>query len=258
MAPPAEGEAAPAARSLRRTLTRNISEVSMVTVTIPPPIRPSHFLGRALFTLRMFASAEEAEDTLHLSTLTADEHSLHALSASSREFVPALAELRSKAIDREILEPLARESLAKTAVAGGDDSEGEATDYGFNIDDDSSGEEDAGEEAKRKQAREAPLVLPPGWRAERMLIGGKNVLQFVDPRGMRYRNESLAKAAVAQERIKANMSRSLMSKFAAKFKDSAAATAATAAAAPVDVAMKSVEESDGDVQMNAEKRLRAA
>ena len=223
----------PLAKSLRRTLSRNISEVS---------IRPASALGRALFSLRAFGSAQEAEETFHLSTLTADEQSLHSLSTASREFVPALVELRSKAMDREILEP-----LMGTVENGNEDSEGEASDYGFAVSDGSDNDEDA------KAVREAPLVLPPGWRAVRMQINNKNVTQFFDPRGARYKTESQAQAAVANQRIAANMSRNLMAKFADKFKAAAAAKAATE-----DAAMNTAQESDGDLHAHQDKKLRTA
>lgn len=181
----------------------------------PPKL---HFFVKALQALHSMSDAADAVARLHLSTLTADEEALVLLTARSREFVPALAELREKAIDRNILL-----SLVKSSDRGcGDavDSDGESSAHEFAMD------ASSGDEGKPK---EAPLVLPQGWRTE--LTGGKRT--FVDPSGAVFRTEAKAKQAVDAERRTANVASRLRSKFDAKFSGSAAAGAAapTAAAA---------------------------
>merc|ERR1719223_2603400 len=83
-------------------------------------------------------------------------------------------------------------------------SDGESSVDEFELDDATSGEEDV--------VKEAPLVLPDGWRIDR--TGGRRL--FVDPSGTVYRTEGQAKQAVDAQRRAANVASRLRSKFEAK------------------------------------------
>lgn len=167
----------------------------------PPKL---HFFVKALQALHSTANADDAVAKLHLSTVTADEEALVLLTARSREFVPALAELREKAIDRDILLSLVETQDSRCGDTM--DSDGESSAHEFAIDDATSSEEG--------KPKEVPLVLPQGWRTE--LTGGKRT--FIDPSGSIFRTEAKAKQAVDAERRAANVASRLRSKFDAKFK----------------------------------------
>jgi len=166
-----------------------------------------HFFVRALQDLHAAESVADAVAKLHLSTLTADEEALQILAARSREFVPALEELRKKAIDRNVLMNLVQDSTVDRAHDF--DSDGESSVDEFELDDATSGEENV--------VKEAPLVLPDGWRIDRTGVGGQIRRTFVDPSGTVYRTEREAKQAVDAQRRAANVASRLRSKFEAKF-----------------------------------------
>jgi len=185
--------------------------------------RPMHYLVRALETLRVPASAEEAAEKFYLSALTADEEALLALSAHSRKSVPALMEFRGKATDREVLAKLVKkEAEADEAIESGEDSA-----YEFGV---SSGSE---EEKVAPASGTTALVLPPGWRVERVKRLRGVMRTFVDPRGRVYRSEAQAKHAVAAERRLANMAQHFHSKYTARLAELRPAQLAAAAAAGV-------------------------
>lgn len=97
-------------------------------------------------------------------------------------------------------------------------SDGESSVDEFALDDATSGEEDV--------IKEAPLVLPDGWRIDRSGVGGQSRRIFVDPSGTVYRTEVQAKQAVDAQRRAANVASRLRSKFEAKFNGGGVASAA--------------------------------
>lgn len=173
-----------------------------------------HFFVKALQDLHAADSVEDAVASLHLSNLTADEEAIQILAARSREFVPALEELRKKAIDRNVLLNLVQDRKDDCAHDAG--SDGESSVDEFELDDATSGEEDV--------IKEAPLVLPDGWRIDRSGTMGKARV-FVDPSGTIYRTEAQAKQAVDAQRRAANVASQLRSKFEAKLNGVVASTA---------------------------------
>lgn len=179
-----------------------------------------HFFVRALQDLHAADSVEDAVANLHLSNLTADEEAIQILAARSREFVPALEELRKKAIDRHVLLNLVQDRKEDSHDAG---SDGESSVDEFELDDATSGEEDV--------IKEAPLVLPDGWRIDRSGTGGRRL--FVDPAGTIYRTEAQAKQAVDAQRRAANVASRLRSKFEAKL-NGVVASAAPAGTSQTD------------------------
>jgi len=142
----------------------------------------------------------EAVEKLNLSPLTADEETLSQLASRSREIVPALAEMRSKAADRSVLM-----SLVETAANHDDDvSDGESSAHEFEVGSSSGGEEEEDEPGARKQ-KMAPLVLPNGWHVNRFQRGTWAGREFVDPAGKVYRSEQQARKAIDLIRRAANM-----------------------------------------------------
>jgi len=170
-------------------------------------------LVRALRALYATPSAIDAVERLNLNPLTADELALKALSEKSREFVPALEELRSKAVDRAVLMGLSGSTLhvKKEELSDGESS---ADDYALTSA--SSGDEGQTAGQARKQ-REAPLVLPSGWRVEQVVKGKRRARVFVSPTGAQFRTEAQAKVAVSASRRSDNMARLLKEKYKAKF-----------------------------------------
>jgi len=162
-----------------------------------------HFLVRALDLLHAAVTTTFLVDQLGLGHLTADEVSLHALAARSRDFVPALNEFRDKAVDRAIL------GSADMGMPTDGDSDSAESVYEFEVSSGSGGDDDAG-------PKEAPLVLPPAWRMQRMLRAGREVRAFISPRGVYYWGEAQAREAVAKERRAANLAQQLRSRFAQK------------------------------------------
>jgi len=175
-----------------------------------------HFFVTALQQLHAADSVADAVAKLHMSNLTADEEALQILAARSREFVPALEELRKKAIDRDVLMKLVEDHKDDRENDAG--SDGESSVDEFELDDATSGEEDI--------IKEAPLVLPDGWRTERSGADKQFRRFFVDPSGTVYRTETQAKQAVDAQRRAANVASRLRSKFEAKFNGSGVAVAA--------------------------------
>eukprot|EP00927_Polykrikos_kofoidii_P029098 TRINITY_DN2520_c0_g2_i1.p1 TRINITY_DN2520_c0_g2~~TRINITY_DN2520_c0_g2_i1.p1 ORF type:complete len:1091 (+),score=180.00 TRINITY_DN2520_c0_g2_i1:55-3327(+) len=161
------------------------------------------FVG-ALQALHLAESTEKLIKTLHLSVKSADEDAVAELARRSREFVPALAELREKAVDRAILQKLAQETEQI-------ESEGESSGLDFGV-------SDSDGDASRTQARpqEAPMLLPPGWRTETVRRKSGMCREFVDPTGRRYRTIKDARKAVNLSRGMDNMSQRLKSKYADK------------------------------------------
>jgi len=158
-------------------------------------------LIRALQCLYTAVSAADAEKWLHLSPWSADEEALKNLSHSSREFVPALEELRKKAVDRAIL--LAAERRKKAGHEEVGQSEGESSAIDFSISD-HNGEE--GEVTKP--------FLPVGWRTETFRLKGRERREYIDPHGKRYRTLAEAKKVIDAERTRQNMANLLKQRVA--------------------------------------------
>jgi len=205
-----------------------------------------HFMVRALSKLHS-TSLEDAVKDLHLNVRTADEEALSMLADRSRKFVPALDELRSKAVDRDVL--LSLRKKAKQEVT--QESDGETSVDEFEL---SSGEESNLVDAQLRD-REMPLVLPEGWRVEEVQRGKVRRRVFVSATGEQYNTEAQAKIAVAEVRRAENMMKRLRSRFSAKF-----ANAAGAAPAPATDSAKMLVDSAADTERGEEtaKRARAA
>lgn len=135
-------------------------------------------LVRAMQTLYLTESAEDS--SLFLSTETADEEALRQLTERTEEFAPALAAMRSLAVDREIFDHL-RDTLVEEEIEGHTESEGSDLEA---------------ELAGRKEA--APVVLPTGWKLEWVKRKKKEMREFVDPWGRRYYNVREVRAALEE------------------------------------------------------------
>jgi hypothetical protein len=140
-------------------------------------------------------------EKLNLQTKTADEIALHQLSERSKEFVPALASLRSKAVDRDILLSKVSGSCEQSADA----SDGESSQDEFFL---SSGDE--------VMPDTPPLVLPEGWSVQRVTLNGRECRQFVDPSGNHYRTEAQALQAVSEFRRRENIAKSVRARIELK------------------------------------------
>eukprot|EP00933_Yihiella_yeosuensis_P080658 TRINITY_DN9411_c1_g2_i1.p1 TRINITY_DN9411_c1_g2~~TRINITY_DN9411_c1_g2_i1.p1 ORF type:complete len:1223 (-),score=345.33 TRINITY_DN9411_c1_g2_i1:175-3843(-) len=196
-----------------------------------------HYLVRALQLLCVAESTEEAIEKLNLSSSTADEDSLKRLASSSKELVPALAELRRLAVDREVLSELTspEHRFDEQMVSDGEDSV-----YEFDIGID-SGDEAPAAAAKATKSRGSrsskALVLPMGWAAKREKTStGHSRRVFVGPTGTTFTSPHQARHAVDAVRRVTNVSESLRSQFEARLKERErkAAEAAAAAAAAAD------------------------
>mmetsp|Transcript_110631 Transcript_110631/g.246870 ORF Transcript_110631/g.246870 Transcript_110631/m.246870 type:complete len:812 (-) Transcript_110631:72-2507(-) len=188
---------------------RGASKAAKLEVPSPPkppsppePLWRKDPLVRAIMQLHLASSAAEAESEMHLSPESADEEALRTLAQRSREFVPALADLRSRAVDRSTLQELGGD-------AEPDGSEGESSVHEFGVSD-SSGTEAV------PSAAAAPLILPPGWRTEKFRRKSRECREFVDPSGRRYRTVDQAKRAVNAARGLENVAQQLRSKYAAR------------------------------------------
>mmetsp|Transcript_69054 Transcript_69054/g.174450 ORF Transcript_69054/g.174450 Transcript_69054/m.174450 type:complete len:508 (+) Transcript_69054:1-1524(+) len=179
--------------------------------SVPDRRTARHHLARALRALYATSSAQAAIETLNLDPLTADELALRRLSEKSREFVPALENLRQKAVDRAVLLGM---SETNSEVKEEPSSDGESSACEFGLDSASSGGEEG---PASRSARSAPLVLPPGWQVEQVQKGKRRQRVFVSPTGAQYRTEAQAKVAVAAARRSENMARLLKMKYSAKF-----------------------------------------
>lgn len=169
-----------------------------------------HYFVRALCALSAYSDPAEAVEGLNLSSTTADEQALSLLSSRSRDFVPALEDLRQKAVDRELLLALGAPSKADAPQAElSSDGESTVHEFGFSSESD--------DEAGRQ--RDLPLVLPKGWRVDQVVQGKskRRVRVFVDPDGQQYKTEAAAKVAVADFRRAENMTQMLKSRFSARF-----------------------------------------
>mmetsp|Transcript_42709 Transcript_42709/g.110427 ORF Transcript_42709/g.110427 Transcript_42709/m.110427 type:complete len:1187 (+) Transcript_42709:74-3634(+) len=160
-------------------------------------------LVKAIQELYLASSAEEAAEKLHLSGETADEQALRRLAEQSREFVPALAELRHKAVDRTVLQKFSNDCVKDEEESAGDSSVHE---FGVS---DSSGHEDG------SKPKEVPLVLPQGWRTQIFRRNNREVREFVDPAGRRYRTTAQARRAIDAARSAVNVAQRLRSKYVA-------------------------------------------
>eukprot|EP00931_Biecheleriopsis_adriatica_P082306 TRINITY_DN5573_c0_g1_i1.p1 TRINITY_DN5573_c0_g1~~TRINITY_DN5573_c0_g1_i1.p1 ORF type:complete len:1295 (-),score=324.79 TRINITY_DN5573_c0_g1_i1:44-3928(-) len=174
-------------------------------------------------------NAAEAQELMFLSPWSADEEALQNLAQRSREFVPALAELRKKAVDRAIL--LASERQKKVQVVKEEqekdvDSSGESSALEFAVSD-SNGEDGA------TQPKQPPsLVLPVGWRTEAFYRKGRECREFVDPTGRRYRTMADARKAINAERTRENIAKQMKIKYAAALAKKAQERAAAASSLP--------------------------
>lgn len=156
------------------------------------PLR-THPLCRAIQALYVAESMDEA--TASLTTETADEKALKDLAQRSREMVPALDDLRSRAVDRKVLS-----TLTGDQVVG---SDGEESEYEFGLSCSSAEEEKPkeaelkNEDKKSKKAGLPKLVLPIGWSIEKVCQkNGKAKRVFVDPNGRRFAKEEEAKLSI--------------------------------------------------------------
>jgi len=187
-------------------------QTQAATLPVLSPFWNGDPLARAVQLLHLAASAEEAAAAMCLSPETADEEAFRFLSQRSREFVPALVELRSRAVDREVLQCLGGDSKAPS-------SEGESSAQEFGVS--SSGGSEAevpdasmGSKKRRKEAA-ADLLLPEGWRTEKFQRRSREVREFVDPSGRRYRTVPEARKAVDAVRARVNVERHLRDRYAA-------------------------------------------
>lgn len=172
-------------------------------------------LVHAIVELHLAGSVEEAAEKLHLSCETADEQTLRELAQKSREFVPALEELRSKAVDRVVLEKYCCKRVKEER-----ESDGESSVHEFGVSDNGSGAE------ADEKPKEAPLLLPPGWRTEVFRRKKKDFREFVDPAGRRYRTAVQARRAIDAHRTSQNVAERLRTRFAATLAKAAAGGAA--------------------------------
>lgn len=171
--------AAPSGASLasltRDQVKRLHDELSRLQGKEDVPQAKPRALVRAMQQLHL---AETAEDpSLILTTTTADEEALRELTERSQEFAPALAAMRSIAVDCEIFAHLA------------DHVEEEAGD-------EAASESEASDIGKELLREPAPVVLPQGWRLEWVQRGKRQIREFVDPDGIRYKNAASVRVAI--------------------------------------------------------------
>mmetsp|Transcript_19575 Transcript_19575/g.34570 ORF Transcript_19575/g.34570 Transcript_19575/m.34570 type:complete len:1115 (+) Transcript_19575:20-3364(+) len=167
-------------------------------------------LVRIIEAVHSAATAAQAEEQLFLSPWTAEQEALQSLSRRSREFVPALSELRRKAVDRAILMAGERRRTGQTVKQEPIEvSDGESSGLDFAV----SGS-DREETAGSKPKEPPPLVLPPGWRTEVFRRKGRDRREFVDPNGKRYGAVAEARKAINAERTRQNMAQKLKQKYA--------------------------------------------
>lgn len=175
----------------------------------------------ALQCLHSARSVHAASEMMHFSPKSADEDCLHQLAQSSREIVPALAELHEKAVDRDLLKDVVSETLKDAS------SEGESSAYEF-IMSDSSNDNTHGhcqtaqkrkkpKTGSRQRAPSQGIALLPGWRTERVTRGNSTSREFTDPQGRRYKSAETARSAMDTAKSFENVSKRLSTKFAAKF-----------------------------------------
>jgi len=156
-------------------------------------------LASAIQLLYLSPSVHEAIQTMGLTHLSADEEALHELTEKSRKFVPALSELRNKAIDRALLRQYGEE-------VGDISSEGESSELEYAI---------SGSDQEGTARPDSNFILPPGWRTEKFRRKSRQVREYVDPEGRRYRTMSEAWQAVNHARARENMTERMRAKYAA-------------------------------------------
>eukprot|EP00439_Symbiodinium_sp_Y106_P032713 s197_g3.t3 len=133
--------------------------------------------------MQMLYLAESISDAVaSLKPETADEEALSQLTERTQEFAPALDAMRSLAVDRDVFAHLADELVEEHCEAH--ESESEASDLN--------------KELVGKKNEPAPVVLPPGWRMEWVKRKKKEMREFVDPQGNRYRNVKEVRAALLE------------------------------------------------------------
>lgn len=160
------------------------------------------------------ASACEAQDQLFLSPYSADEEALKTLACQSQKIVPALAQLRRKAVDRAIL--MTGDCCKDGQVVKEDDeedehvdSDGESSAVEFGVSDSD------GEDGPVRPKSLPPLVLPPGWRTEMFRRKGRQCREFVGPNGRRYRTKAEAHRVINLQRTRENLVQQIRSKYTA-------------------------------------------
>jgi len=139
-----------------------------------------YVLVRALHELYKAGSVEDAEQKYP--TLTADEEALELLAERTREYAPALAELREHAIDSELFKQF--------LVASPSDE-----------DDHAMSEAEEEEECARSFVDNdlEPVALPEGWKLEWVSQIRKKTqeqFRFVDPVGRKYYNVAELRLAI--------------------------------------------------------------
>jgi hypothetical protein len=155
------------AKALRDGLERLKSADKMAAAWSPMT------LVRAVRELYLADSLEDAEQTLERET--ADEIELRKLAERTAEFVPALAALREKAVDREILEVFRNQSVS---IAGADVQMQKA---------EMETEECCTSSQAKSEAQ--PVELPEGWKLQwvsQIRKDTKDQYRFVDPAGRKY------------------------------------------------------------------------
>ncbi|CAJ1385863.1 unnamed protein product, partial [Effrenium voratum] len=157
-------------------------------------------LLRAMQCLYCAESAADAAEQLHLRPWSADEEALKSLACASREFVPALTQLRERAVDRQVLLAAERRKQA-TQPEEPVQSEGESSALDFSL----SGHEDDAEPA---------FCLPAGWRTESFRRNGREHREFIDPHGRRFKTLGEARKVADAERTRQNMAKLLQQKVA--------------------------------------------
>eukprot|EP00930_Biecheleria_cincta_P023626 TRINITY_DN17040_c0_g1_i2.p1 TRINITY_DN17040_c0_g1~~TRINITY_DN17040_c0_g1_i2.p1 ORF type:complete len:1109 (+),score=221.83 TRINITY_DN17040_c0_g1_i2:50-3376(+) len=170
-------------------------------------------LVRAMQGVYCAASADEAQNKLFLSTRSADEEALQTLACQSQKIVPALAQLRSKAVDRAILMGGERHEDGQVVQEEDEhaDSDGESSAMEFGVSDsDGDGNDDGAVRIKERPA----LVLPQDWRTEMFRRKGRECREFVGPTGRRYRTMPEARRVINLQRTRENMVQKLRSKYA--------------------------------------------
>lgn len=135
-------------------------------------------LVRAMQMLYLCDTADD--NSMLLSCETADEEALRQLTERTEEFAPALAAMRSLAVDREIFDHLKEKMDEEEAM---EHSESEGSDLEKEL-------------AGRKEGD--VVVLPQGWRLEWVKRGKRETRQFVDPWGRRYFNVREVRAALEE------------------------------------------------------------
>jgi hypothetical protein len=142
-----------------------------------------HFLCRHIQALYNAADAITAATLL--TSETADEERLRNLAERSAVLSPALAQLRSKAVDQPVIASLVQES----------ESENEDDNGACELAYDSSADEN--EEDAGKLRKQRSLMLTEGWRVERKeLADGRERRVFVDPTGQQFDREADARDVI--------------------------------------------------------------